>query len=260
MSAAPLAGRHAFVLGASQGIGEAVARRLAAQGATLTLAARSVARLREVAASLHGLAPVHVLPLDLDDLPTTDAALQGHLDAHGPMTILVHNTGGPASGPLLDATDVALLGAFSRHVLSLHHVLRALLPGMRHAGWGRIVTILSTSVREPIPNLGVSNTVRAAVAAYTKTLSLELPPGVNINNVLPGFTRTERLAVLRTQAAARSGSTEDAVERHWLSQVPEGRIAEADEVAAVVAFLCGPDSSFVRGQSWAADGGRIRAT
>jgi len=130
---------------------------------------------------------------------------------------------------------------------------------MQTAGYGRIINIVSTSVREPIPNLGVSNTIRGAMASWSKSLSRELPPGITINNVLPGFTDTERLGTLAAAVAGRSGSSVDTVRANWLAQVPEGRLGKPDEPAGLVAFLASPAGAYIRGQSIAVDGGRLRS-
>ena len=182
-----------------------------------------------------------------------------HLDRHGPIHIWVNNTGGPPGGRLLDAEPLQLEAALSRHLLSTHAMLQLLVPGMSKANYGRIINVLSTSVREPIPNLGVSNLTRAAVASWAKTLSRELPPGVTINNVLPGFTATDRLSSLAEARAAREGVTVNDVEEAWKSAVPEGRLARPEELGNVIAFLASPAASFVRGTTLPVDGGRLRS-
>ena len=172
---------------------------------------------------------------------------------------MVHNTGGPAGGPLLDADEDAVLAAIGRHLLTAHLLVRATLPGMRAAGFGRFVQVLSTSVREPIEHLGVSNLTRAAVASWAKSISRELPPGVTINNVLPGYTDTERLGTLAEATARRRGVDVTQVRSEWLAAIPEGRLGEPDELGAVIAFLCSPEAGYVRGTSIPVDGGRLRS-
>jgi 3-oxoacyl-[acyl-carrier protein] reductase len=175
----------------------------------------------------------------------------------GPVHVLINNTGGPKPGPLVDAEEGALLEAFGRHLLASHLLVRRVLPGMKSAGYGRIINVVSTSVKEPIPNLGVSNTVRAAVAAWAKTLSKELPPGITINTVLPGYTDTERLAALATGTAERTGKSVDDVRKGWLAVIPEGRVGRPEELGAVIAFLASPAASYVRGVTIPVDGGRL---
>ena len=258
---ADLTGRHALVCGASKGIGRATAHALAELGAELTILARSADLLEAMVPDLQaaGASAVHVLVADLDDRDGLDAVLASHLEAHGPIHVVINNTGGPPGGRLLDATEDAFLTAFGRHVLAAHRVLQRVLPGMTEAGYGRFVQVLSTSVREPIPNLGVSNTMRAAVASWAKTLSRELPPGVTINNVLPGFTDTTRLASIAKGRSARTGETVDDIHAAWRTQTPEGRLGRPEELAAVIAFLASPASSFVRGATIPVDGGRLRS-
>ncbi|MEZ4319596.1 MAG: SDR family oxidoreductase [Myxococcota bacterium] len=246
-----LHGRRALVCGASQGIGRATALEIASLGAEVVLLARRQEPLDALAGEIRGAGgTATVLVADLDaGVPTLPDGIQ----------IVVHNTGGPAGGPLIEADADALIGAFRRHVLSAHAIAQQVLPSMRAAGYGRFVNVLSTSVYEPIDNLGVSNLTRAAMASWAKTLANELPPGITVNNVLPGYTDTERLASLAGARAQRSGSTTEAVQEAWANAVPEGRLGRPTETAQVIAFLVSPAASYVRGQSLAVDGGRLRS-
>lgn len=255
-----LEGRQALVCGASRGIGRATAHALARHGARVVVLARNGEALRELTEALRaGGAGAETIVADLDDRAGLVARIDEHLARHGPIHVLINNTGGPPSGRLLDADDDALLAAFHRHVLAAHALVRRLVPGMQQDGYGRIVNVLSTSVREPIPNLGVSNTIRAAMAGWAKTLAGELPPGVTINNVLPGYTATERLDELIEAAAKRTGRAPQDIEADYVRQIPEGRLAAPEEIAAMIAFLCLPAASYVRGQSIAVDGGRLKS-
>lgn len=256
-----LTGRHALVCGASKGIGRATALALAERGAAVSLLARSRGQLEATAeqALARGAPAARVLVVDLDDHATLEGRIRDHLGAYGPVHVLVNNTAGPPGGPLLEAPPEAFEDALRRHVLAAHRLVRLTLPGMREAGYGRIVNVLSTSVREPIDNLGVSNTIRAAMAGWAKTLSRELPPGVTINNVLPGYTDTERLAALAASAGERTGRAPDEVRQGWIATVPEGRLGLPEEIGAVVAFLASPAAAYVRGVSLPVDGGRLRS-
>jgi 3-oxoacyl-[acyl-carrier protein] reductase len=259
MSPLPLSGRRALVLGASAGIGRATALALAAQGAEIIALARRGDRLQALLPELEaaGAPKATALVQDLDDRAGLAAAVDGLL-ADGAIHVLIHNTGGPPGGPLLGVDGDVLATFFARHVLSAQLLCQKLVPGMAEAGYGRIVTVTSTSVYEPIPNLGASNTIRASVAGWAKSLARELPPGVTINNVLPGFTDTERLESLAAGKAAKTGTTVEAVRQAWLAQVPEGRLIQPQETAATIAFLCSPAAGAVRGVSLAVDGGRLR--
>ncbi len=251
-----LEGRTALVCGASAGIGRATAAALAARGAVVVGLARRADRLATLVAGIRAAGgDARALEADMDDPEGLAAAVQG-LDA----TVLVHNTGGPPGGRLLDDPPSKLASAFQRHVLSAQVLVQALLPTMTASGYGRIVCVTSTSLREPIPGLGTSNTIRAAMGGWAKTLSGELPPGVTINTVMPGFTDTDRLTSLMEARAAREGTTPDAVRAAFIAQVPEGRLADPEETAGVIAFLCSPEAAYVRGQAIAVDGGRLRST
>ena len=255
-----LEGRHALVCGASSGIGRASAIALAARGATVTGLARSGDRLAELVAEIEAAdGSARAVEVDMEDLEGLAAAAVALVAEHGPVEVLVNNTGGPPGGRLLDARVAELEKAFRRHVLAAQTLVVTLLPGMEEKGYGRIVNVVSTSVREPIPGLGVSNTIRAAMAGWAKTLSDELPPGVTINNVLPGYTATARLWAIGEAVAERTGRSLDDVRAEWIAKIPEGRFAEPEELAATVAFLASPDAAYVRGQSIAVDGGRMRS-
>ena len=256
-----LAGKHALVCGASSGIGRATALALAAAGASLTLVARSADRLVELADECLSIgAPAAVvLPLDLEDTRGLDTTIPPYLEKNGPVHILINNSGGPPSGPLLEADEDDFLKPLRRHLFASHRMVQACLPGMVEADYGRIVNIISTSVREPIANLGVSNTVRGAMAGWSKTLATELPACVSINNILPGFTDTGRLASLADQVAARRAINPEEVKAEWLASVPAERLIDPSETAAAIAFLCTEAGGAIRGVSLAVDGGRMRS-
>lgn len=253
-----LEGRRAVVCGASRGIGRAVATVLGGMGASLVLVSRDRAALDALAESLPGGSGRHAsCPLDLDDTRAVAAEFAA-VAAASPVHVLVNNCGGPPAGPLFEADPEAFVAPFRQHVLGAQVAAQALVPGMRRAGYGRIVNIVSTSVREPIPGLGVSNTIRAAMAGWAKTLSRELAPdGITVNNVLPGFTATDRLASLFRQRAEASGRPVEDVEKAARAQVPAGRFARPEEIAWAVGFLASPQAAYVNGVSLAVDGGRL---
>jgi 3-oxoacyl-[acyl-carrier protein] reductase len=257
-----LFGRHALVFGASEGIGKASAIELALLGADVTVVARRRAALEAVVAELPEVADgqTHGYRVADDAQPQTLDAMLAAVIAERPVHVLVNNSGGPPGGRAIDADAPAFLAAFHQHLLANHARVQAVLPGMRAGGWGRIVNIVSTSVYEPIPNLGVSNTTRGAVASWAKTLSRELgPEGITVNNVLPGYTRTARLDhIVKDRIAARGASEEDAL-AGIAAGVPLRRVAEPGEVAAAVAFLASPAAGYITGVSLAVDGGRMQS-
>ena len=258
---ATLAGRHALVCGASEGIGRATALALARLGATITVLARRQHKLDEVLSSLHRSAGQEHASLvaDLSDPGQLAQAAQA-LAATRPVHILINNTAGPPGGAAHTADPASYLAVFQQHLIANQILLQAVLPGMRDAGWGRVVNIISTSVKEPIANLGVSNTIRGAVASWAKTLAGELGGfGITVNNVLPGYTRTQRLEQIISERASATGKTPGEISQAMLATVPSGRFAEAGEIAGVVAFLCSPQADYVNGINLPVDGGRTRS-
>lgn len=256
-----LTGKHALVGGASQGIGRAAAMALAAHGATVTLVARDAAALEVARAALPAEHGQHhtVIAADFDQPDALRALLAKALPALPPVTILVNNSGGPAGGPAAAAATAEFLAAFSRHLVCNQILVQAVLPAMRAARWGRIVNVISTSVKEPIKGLGVSNTVRGAVAAWAKTLATELgADNITVNNVLPGFTITGRLDAIFNARVEKSGATRAAVEADAKAEIPLGRFAEAAEIADAILFLCSPAAGYISGVSLPVDGGRLR--
>jgi 3-oxoacyl-[acyl-carrier protein] reductase len=195
---------------------------------------------------------------DFTDNDAVARAAADELRAQGPIHILVNNTGGPPAGPIVDAAPDAFVAAFRAHLVNNQLLAAALLPGMKDAKFGRIVNVVSTSVREPIAGLGVSNTVRAAVAGWAKTLSGEVARfGITVNNVLPGYTKTSRLDAIIDGRAKSSGRPSEEIASEMLRQVPAGRFAESWEIAAAIGFLASPAGGYITGVSLPVDGGRI---
>jgi 3-oxoacyl-[acyl-carrier protein] reductase len=250
-----MTGKHALVCGASKGIGQACAIELARAGARVTVLARSQANLDTTMKSLEGLGQGHrPVVCDVSDLKQVRAVVAtiGH-----DVDILVCNSGGPSPGPLLNAEPSALEEAFSQHVLANLIFVQAFVPHMRSQGFGRIINIISTSVKIPLPGLGVSNTVRGAVASWAKTLASELGPhGITVNNILPGFTRTQRLEQILTNTMQKTGRTREEVEQGFLKDVPTGRFAEAQELAYACVFLASQQAAYINGINLPVDGGR----
>ena len=256
-----LSGRRALVCGASSGLGRATAKALAAAGAEVTVLARSKEKLSAFCDDLvaRGAPRAHALAVDMDSLGDFATAVLSHIEEVGGIHIAVHNTGGPPSGPMLEKTEEDLLKVFARHQLTAHFLVRSCLPFMESEGYGRFVQILSTSAREPIDNLGLSNSIRAGMVGWAKTVSNELPAGVTINNVLPGYIDTERLEELKKAFAARNDISPQDVEDGWVAGIPEGRLGRPKEIAHAILFLASPMASYIRGHSLPVEGGRLRS-
>ncbi len=257
-----LSGKHALVCGASDGIGKAAALELALLGADVTVLARREAALQQVVAELPLVIEGQVHGWRVGDDGQTQALSDtvAALALERPVHILVNNGGGPPGGTAAGADLEAYITAFRHHLLANQTRVQAVLPGMRAAGWGRIVNVVSTSVYEPIPNLGVSNTTRGAVAGWAKTLSRELgPDNITVNNVLPGYTRTARIEHIVQDRIKDSGGTVQEALDGLAANIPLRRIAAASEVAAAIAFLASPAAGYITGVSLAVDGGRMQS-
>ena len=255
-----LIGKHAMIFGASKGIGAATAKMMAMAGADVTLCARSLVSLQQVADEIKEYATGRIVTksIDLENLPMIDQFIDEVLAELGPVHILVNNSGGPPGGPLLSNSVEDFHAPFARHLHAAHQITKRLAPEMEKAGFGRVIQIISTSVKEPIPNLGLSNTLRGAMASWAKSLSRELHPCITINNVLPGFTDTERLGSLANSINQKTGKSIDEIHDGWMGQVPIQRLVDPLETASAITFLALPASGAIRGVSLAVDGGRLR--
>lgn len=252
-----LTGKRALVCGASDGIGKAAAYELAQLGCQVTLLARRQEQLKKTCSELPGKGH-DFITCDLLQREQLKSLIQSQLKTKECFHILVNNAGGPAPGPVALATEEAFLQGIELHLLASSLLAQLLVPGMKAAGYGRILNIISVSVKTPIPGLGVSNTVRGAMASWSKTLATELAPeGITVNNILPGLTKTGRLQSLFTKWSAAAGRSYEEEERQRLSAVPMQRIGLPEEVAAALAFLASPAASYITGVSLPVDGGRI---
>ena len=257
-----LAGKVALVAASSKGLGLAVAQELAMEGAHLIMCARGVEALEKAAAEVEscGSGEVLALPTDLLNSAEISSLVDAAVSRFGHVDVLVNNAGGPPYGTFEDHPPEAWQAAVRLNLESALNLTREVLPEMKERGWGRIINITSVAVKEPVDGLILSNSVRAAVTGFARTLANEVASfGITVNNVLPGFTRTDRLLQLaEAQSKQRGISTED-VENGWNSVIPARRLGKPREFAAVVAFLASERASYVTGVSIAVDGGRTRA-
>lgn len=256
-----LSGKRAVVCGSTQGIGKASAIELALLGASITLVARNEEKLQSVMKELKSSEGQkhNYLVADFDFPDTVKKVLESFFRttvSH----VLVNNTGGPPAGLAIDAAIDDYLNAFRNHLICNQILVQAVVPGMKKEGYGRIINVISTSVKTPIKGLGVSNTIRGAVANWAKTLSVELGPfGITVNNVLPGATMTQRLESVIKENANKTGKSPDVLKAEMISDIPAGRISEPHEVAAAVAFLASPAAGYINGINIPVDGGRTKS-
>jgi len=256
-----LSDKNALVCGASAGIGKAAAQALATMGASVTLMARNAEKLQQVLTELdNSKGQQHdYLVADFSD---PEALKERIVEAslHTSFHILINNTGGPKGGPIFSAEVGEFTQAFSQHLVCNQILVQNVVPGMKRAGFGRIINVISTSVKQPIDGLGVSNTIRGAVANWSKTLSNELGPfGITVNNVLPGFTATDRLTDIIANAARKFDKTEAEAAEFMRQLVPARRFAKPEEVANAIAFLASPAASYINGINVPVDGGRTKS-
>jgi len=253
-----LTGKRALVCGSTQGIGKAAAIELALLGADITLLARDEEKLKDTLQDIpdHGSLGHHYLVADFSDPDNLKLVIADYV-SENQIDILVNNTGGPPAGPAVEATIAEYLMAFNSHLICNQILVQAVLPRMKENGFGRIINVISTSVKTPLRGLGVSNTIRGAVASWAKTISTELGPyGITVNNVLPGFTRTSRFESLRSSISSKENKPEEEVEKEMVKDIPAGRIAEAPEIGAAIAFLASPAASYINGINLPVDGGK----
>lgn len=254
-----LLNKTALVCGSTQGLGYASAAELALLGCTVVLMARNEEKLKEAVKTLdQSKGQQHLyLVADFTDTKTVKTIIDNFVK-NNTVHILVNNTGGPPGGDALTAAAEEFLMAFNNHLINNHQLVQAVVPGMIAAGFGRIINIISTSVKNPIAGLGVSNTIRAAVANWAKTLATELGPfGITVNNVLPGFTKTVRADYVIASKAKSTNSTEAEVMAKLVAEIPAGRIGEPEEFGAAVAFLSSPAAAYINGINLPVDGGRL---
>jgi 3-oxoacyl-[acyl-carrier protein] reductase len=258
-----LKGKNALVCGSTQGIGQAAALELAQLGANITLVARTTAKLQQTLELLDtAQGQVHTyITADFSQPSQLKEALSAYGAVHNTnFHILINNTGGPAGGPAHTADVSAFVAAFEMHLVCNQLLTQFVVEGMKTAGYGRIINVISTSVKQPLNNLGVSNTIRGAVANWAKTLSNELGQyGITVNNVLPGATNTVRLQSIIENKATKSGKTTAEVSAAMQGIIPVGRFGLAEEIANAIAFLASPAAAYINGINLPVDGGRTKS-
>mgnify|MGYP000215195863 CR=1 FL=1 len=252
--------KNALVCGSTQGIGKATAMALAAEGVNVTLVARNEEKLKQVLAELPEHRNHNYIIADFSNPRDLQEKVLNYIDKNNGFHILVNNTGGPRSGAILSATLEEFENTFIQHLKCNHVLAQATIPFMKTEGFGRIINVISTSVKEPIPGLGVSNTIRGAVGNWSKTLSVEVGEfGITVNNVLPGFTDTERLAEIIKIKAKGAGISIEEMTEIMKNYTPAKRFAKPEETASVITFLASEAASYVNGINVPVDGGRTKS-
>ena len=253
-------GKNALVCGSSKGIGASTAIELSKLGASITLLARNKGSLSSVLDELDSSNNQNhsCLIADFDNPIKLKKIINDFIKTSPPIHILINNSGGPKPGPIIDANIEDFIGAFNRHLICNHILVQALVPNMKKANFGRIINITSTSVKEPIEGLGVSNTIRGAVANWAKTLSFELGEfGITVNNILPGYTDTQRLQEIFLNKSKKNNFDIESIILDAHSQIPLGRFADPKETAKAICFLASEDASYINGINLPVDGGRL---
>lgn len=251
-----LTGKNAMICGSTQGIGNAAAHEIAGLGANVTLVARNEEKLKKAVQELPGSGHDYLVA-DFSKPDELKKNLQEHLSGGKAYHILLNNTGGPKGGPIFDAELDEFKAAFDAHLICNHILTQALVPGMKSNGYGRIINVISTSVKQPLNGLGVSNTIRGAVANWSKTMANELGQfNITVNNVLPGATHTSRLDSIAENKAEKTGNSKEEVMKNMEAQIPLRRVGKPEELGAVIAFLASPAASYVSGINVPVDGGR----
>ena len=257
-----LKGKIALVSASSKGLGRAVAEELAIEGADLVMCARGKETLDQTAAAIRKATGVRVITVaaDVSDSGAAARVSKAALDEFGKVDILVTNSGGPPSGAFESFTPETWDSATRLLLTSAVELTRALLPGMKERKWGRILNVTSIAAKQPIHGLMLSNSLRAAVIGFARTLANEVAPfGVTVNNLLPGFTRTDRVQELARAAGGKSAGSGKDIVAQWEKEIPMGRLGEPREFAALAAFLASERASYITGSSIAVDGGWIRS-
>ncbi|WP_027124400.1 SDR family oxidoreductase [Gelidibacter mesophilus] len=252
--------KYALVCGSTAGIGKATAIALASEGANVTLVARNEAKLKQVVSELPNSKNHRYIVADFSNPGELQSKVSEFINEHHGFHILVNNTGGPAGGPVFSAKLEEFENAFTQHLKCNHVLAQTIVPFMKEARYGRIINIISTSVKQPLDGLGVSNTIRGAVASWSKTLANELGQyGITVNNVLPGATDTDRLAEIIKNKSAKTGHSEEESANAMKSGVPAKRFAKPEELAYAVTFLASECASYINGVNLPVDGGRTKS-